>query len=212
MKVLNPLSRVLDHILGQRSKIAVLRVLYDHNSELNGREVARRAGINPRSAHSALNGLVKLGLLQKDIVGNNHVYSINPSSYLSTHALGGLFAEERLLPDTIAHKIGAAIKSRHIISIAWFGSTARGKRSPGSDLDLLVVIRDSRHARSIQEKIASMQEGVYASFGVSLNPYVIGAGEMLSRYNKQDVLIRSIVRDAVVLHGQPLAEVLADEP
>ena len=212
MKRAVPLTRSLDSILGQKSKVAVLRVLYDRHEELNGREIARRAGLAPRAANVALNDLARTGLVDKTIVGNNHIYSINSSNYLSSSALGNLFQEESALPGTIAREVAAAVKSDHVVTVAWFGSTATGKRKAASDFDLLVILRDSHDSNSVKKKLEGTQEAFSESFGIRLMPYVLGAGELVSRYRKGDRLIREIIRDAIVLFGKPLSEVIIDEP
>lgn len=204
------LSRILDDILGSHSKIAVLRVLFAQE-ELSGREVARRAGLSPRAASLALTELVKAGILHKHAVGSNHLFAISRKRYIVSSALGNLFQEEELLASTMGHRIMQSIGHNRCISVAVFGSYARGEAQPGSDFDVLVLLDDSYRVPKVKETLQNGAEKFHDLFGVNLAPYVIGAAEFADRLNKGDKLIKAMVREARVISGKPLSEVLVDE-
>ncbi|TBR22004.1 nucleotidyltransferase domain-containing protein [bacterium] len=212
MKQHHPIRRQLDAILGSRAKVCVLRSLSGADSGLNGREVARRAGLAPRSAQLALADLVRIGIIDMKEVGNNHIFSINRGFHLYSSGLGIALDEEKSTPESIALSISRTIRGDHVVTIAWFGSMARGQRSLDSDMDLLVVVKDSRSACRVREKIIKEAPALRRKFGIRLEPYVLGSGELAARFDEKDPLVRNMVKDAVLLHGKPLAEVLRDVP
>lgn len=204
------LSKALDEILGPHSKISVLRVLFMQD-ELSGREIARRAGLSPRAASMALTQLVRAGILHKHAVGSTHQFAVSRKRYLVSHALGNLFQEEELLASTMGHRILQSIGQDKCISVAIFGSYARGDASGKSDLDLLVLLDDSYRVPKVKEILQASASKFYDLFGVQLSPYVIGAAEFADRLGRGDKLIKSMVREARVISGKPLSEVLLNE-
>jgi len=95
--------------------------------------------------------------------------------------------------------------------VAVFGSYARGEANPGSDFDVLVLVDDSYRVPKIKETLQNGTEKFHDLFGVNLAPYVIGAAEFADRLKKGDKLIKAMVREARVISGKPLSEVLVDE-
>lgn len=204
------LSTSLDDILGPHSKISVLRVLFKQD-DISGREVARRAELSPRAASQALTWLVRAGIVRRKPVGATHLFSINRRSHLASSALENLFAEEKQLPGTIGQGIMEAIGRYKCVSLAIFGSFARGESAMGSDLDVLVLLKDSQRVPKVKALLAERAEKFQDSFGLRFAPYVIGAAEFADRFKKNDKLMKAMVREARVIAGKPLSEVLVDE-
>lgn len=204
------LSHALDDILGPHSKLSVLRVLFSQE-ELSGREVARRAGLSPRAASVALTQLVKAGILHKHSVGSTHQFGISSKRHLVRAALANLFHEEQDLADTMGNHVMQAIGHKKCASVAIFGSYARGEASQQSDLDVLVLLNDSYRVPQVKETLRKASERFYDLFGVPLAPYVIGTGEFSDRLKKGDKLMKAMVREARVVSGKPLSEVVLND-
>jgi predicted nucleotidyltransferase len=204
------LSKALDEILGPHSKISVLRVLFTQD-ELSGREIARRAGLSPRAASLALTQLVKAGILRKHSVGSTHQFAVSRKRYLVSAALGNLFQKEELLASTMGHRIMQSIGRDKCVTVAIFGSFARGEASAKSDFDVLVLLDDSYRIPKVKATLQAGAAKFYDLFGVQLSPYVIGAAEFADRLKTGDKLMKAMVREARVISGKPLSEVLLNE-
>lgn len=204
------LSCALDSILGPHSKISVLRVLFSQDG-LTGREVARRAGLSPRAASLALSHLVRIGLVGRKAVGGTHQFALNRERTLVSGTLGRLFAAEADLPAAIGRRLLKIVGAGKCVSIALFGSHARGDAEAESDLDVLVLVGDSSQATKAKKALDDGDGKFYAAFGLHLSPYVVGAAEFTDRLKKGDRLMKAMLRDARVIAGKPLAEVVVDE-
>lgn len=204
------LSNLLDDVLGPHSKVSVLRVLFAQDG-LNGREVARRAGLSPRAASQALTSLVQTGVLRRHAVGTAHLFSINRRRRLVSTALEGLFKEEQGLSGAMGRDIVRVVGRNNYVSVAVFGSYARGESTPKSDLDILVILRDPRRASRVRALLSEHGEAFQEAFSLRLSPYVIGAAEFAGRFKEGDRLVRSMVKEARVIAGKPLAEAVVDE-
>jgi hypothetical protein len=204
------LSRILDEVLGSRSKIAALRALFSQ-ADLSGREVARRAGLSPRAASLALSELVGLGVVGRRELGGTHQFAINRDRHMVHAALQNLFAAEAGLPEAIGRRLLELAGEGQCVSIALFGSYARGTAAAGSDLDVLFLLKDPRQVPRIKQRLGEGGEAFHRSFGLQLSPYVLASGEFAARLHKGDKLIQGMVREARVIAGKPLAEAVVDE-
>lgn len=212
MKEYISVRRQLDGILGSRAKVAVLRVLHDGGLRLNGREVARKAGLTARSAHLALGSLAELGVVNMEAVGNNHVFSLNKALRLLSPSLSAVFEAEKAAPAALAREVVGLLRGETVLTVAWFGSVARGERSSASDMDVVVVLKDARAAGAARRRLEEHGPAFRRRFGLHVAPYVLGAKDLARKFDAGDPLAVNIVKDAVLLHGKPLAEVLSDAP
>lgn len=167
--------------------------------------------MSPRAASLALSHLVRLGIVGRKTVGGAHQFAVNRERQLVFGALGDLFAEEKALSTTIGRRLLAVVDRGKCVSIALFGSYARGDAAVGSDLDVLFVLRDSDRVPEARKALDEADGRFAASFGLRLSPYVIGAAEFVDRMKKGDRLMKAMVREARVIAGKPLAEVIVDE-
>lgn len=204
------IPRILDDLLGQHSKVAVLRVL-SREEELVGRAIARRTGLSPRTAHEALGELTRQNIVIMNVVGTAHVFSLNRKRYIVKDMLSPLFEQERNLIPTMAKELRRLISGNRVVSMAVFGSLARGESKPQSDLDLFVLVRNGANAKPVGRLLEETRNGFTDRFGMFLSPYVVSIGDFAKRLKRKDKLIRSILREGWVVWGKPLAEVLVDE-
>jgi len=73
----------IDNVLDSPSKLAVLRVLASRKGfKATGREIAKLAGYSVPSTHESLKDLHTKDILLRDIIGKQHVYSLNEESRL----------------------------------------------------------------------------------------------------------------------------------
>lgn len=205
------IGRLLDDVLGSKSKIRILRVLA-RADELTGRDLARRAGISAASAHAAAMALSRLGIVRYQRKGSGIVYSMHSSHHLvGTAGLGLLLSEEEGYLHTAAFELVRKIKTGWIESLVLFGSAARGEAGLSSDIDICVLCGDSCRVTEVKQELLKRIPAIRDRFGLRVSPYVSGVGEFLDRYDKGEKLIRNIVREGVVVSGKPLSEVLSHE-
>lgn len=91
MKITNPLDKILDN----EAKVKILRFLFKTNAEWNGRQIAREIKITPTTAHKALQGLNREGVLILRNMGKTHVYTLNKDNFVVSELLKPLFDNEK---------------------------------------------------------------------------------------------------------------------
>lgn len=86
----------LDDILGSKTKIKVLRffILGKGGQRVTGRQIAKAIKVSPPAAHAALKSLYREGLVNREIISRQHIYSLNQANRLVKDILKPSFGRE----------------------------------------------------------------------------------------------------------------------
>ncbi len=166
----------LEDILGSKIKIRILRLFYRTKGSYTGRDIAKLIDCSPEATRKALNDLVSNGLLKLDYVGTSHNYYLNEDHMLVDKVVKkAFFAEQnsiREIARIFKEQLGDGFQKAVI-----FGSVAKKKERPDSDIDILVVIRNSTNLDSIEDQVNKAANLATAASGNPVMPIVIQAGE-----------------------------------
>ena len=201
----------LDLVEGSPAKVRVLRFLCRKGGEWTGRRIAAELGMNPVTTHRALRELHEATVLDFRKGGNNFFYSLRDGHYLVRKLLRPLFEAEsragsRLL-ELLMGMLPAPLKKR-VVSVAVYGSVARGEERPTSDIDLLVLVDSEQVKQKVLKALAGLPEVVEEEFGNSIALYLNTAREGLQKSRLP--LFQNILLHHDLLWGSPLEEVLRD--
>jgi predicted nucleotidyltransferase len=209
------LLRPLDAILASPAKVKVLRALLAIGDGTSGRKVARLAGVEVPSAFRALADLSAMGVIHREHLESQHLYSVNDANPLVRDGLRPLFDAERqrvsdvfewlreLLADHVAR--GA------VHSAVLYGSAARGDDRPESDVDLLVVTTTDEAVREIHSHIVEQASEMDERFGLDLSPLVISHRRLREQLAAGDVVMATAIREGRQVAGEPLYELVPAE-
>ena len=203
----------LDHMLGTQAKVRLLRALAALTSPVSGREAQRLARVRSVSgAGRALADLTDLGILSRDETSGSHLYRVNRSHALAPYILALFDAEEMqwgILREALAEGLRAADLAEAVCSVVIFGSTARGDAHPGSDLDLLVIVKDADDVGSVRRAILAVDPALRERLGLRASPYVLARADAAARTSDGDPLMAAVRTEGRTLLGDSFAEVLA---
>jgi predicted nucleotidyltransferase len=161
-----------ERLLGSRSRIAVLTALLGSpGTEWTGRELARRAGLSPTQALSALRAFESEGVCRQRRIGRASVWSVDPDHFV-TKALGPLVNLDQTAQRRLAQTVEAALKGSGAAEAYLFGSVATGGEEASSDVDLMVVFPDDKRARAWHARMEGLRASVQAQFSSFLSPVV----------------------------------------
>lgn len=210
MRLNNPLDTVLDSGI----KIRILRIFCQTNIELNGRQVAREVKVTPKTAHRVLLALVNEGVLFMKNVGRTYLFELNKENLLVKDVLKVVFNLEKKVSSKIFEVILGEIKKSslkdEIVSLALFGSIHDKNDRPGSDVDILVIIKNSAVQGRVEKFFEDIEAKTAPLIGNSLSAYVNTiAGFRTKVKNKLPVII-NILKSHHLLYGKPLKELLHD--
>ncbi len=201
----------LDDLLGQRSKVSILRHLCRTRAELSGRQLAVDLNLSPWACHLALQELVDQGVLAMRAVGHAHLFRLNEGNYVVEQLLQPLFEREaNLLEDAVRHIVADLPDS--VVSVILYGSVARREERPYSDIDLLVLVAATREHEPVQDLFDRKNESHVGRFGSVLAPLILPVAEFRRRFRQGDALLREIARTGRPIFGASIAEVISRVP
>ena len=194
------LNEPLDDVLSSRSKVAVIRVLCASPAPLNGREIARRAGVAPGHAQRVLADLVAAGLLLSRDQGRAITYEFaNPESEITRHLRDLFMAEGQRYREVVD---GLVKQAKGVLSVVLFGSEARRAATPGSDTDLLIVVE--RKTERLEAEVGDICIRLAAEHQLALSWLVADVAELRGWAEEGNDLWQSIQAEGVRLAGKPL--------
>ncbi len=192
---------------GNTLDLPVLRALWRAGSPLTGQETHRVTGVGTYGGvRYALERLRRHGLVDGRAVGGSRLFTLN-REHLLYPALEAAF--ERLDPQRDLRERVETLAGRHYpagdVTVAVFGSVARGEAGPDSDLDLLAVVprEDDRAAAFVDELETSARSWT----GGPVQVLVHTSASLGAAASADDPLVTSLRRDARVLVG-PSIDVL----
>lgn len=208
------LFNALNEVLGSTTKVQILRALMPLGARVSGNEARALAGVRSKSAMlGALRALVDLGIVERDDTRRIQLFRINrnhdlvpPLTALFT-AEGERFARLRTALEEVLD--GGAVRE-HTLSIILFGSNARGDAKPGSDVDLLVVVRDEPAVEPVHDAVIGAYPELWRRFGLRISPYVLDRDRVRERYRDGDPLMQNIASEGRTLYGTHFHEIVGE--
>ncbi|MFH2202241.1 MAG: nucleotidyltransferase domain-containing protein [Elusimicrobiota bacterium] len=203
----NYLKRPLDSILSAPSNIAVLRVLKDTKQGMSGRAVAREAGFQHGAIRAAIAKLEVLGLIDRQGSGKTQLIRLNFEHHLVRDVLLPMFAAEKRTMGELRALLRKEFKDEAVVATL-FGSAARGEEEPGSDIDILLVVKNGGKAKLLA-KAEALGSKLAQRYGLRLSPLIRTAHELKSRPRRADPLINNILAEGIDLLDTSLEDFLA---
>ena len=204
------LNKPLTNILDSQAKIICLRLLCNHPTEINGRQLSKIVRLSPTTVHKAMKELANEQIIVLKNYGNSHVYELNKTNRIVVEILKPLFNKEKVILDNFIKDVIQRIKKselkNRISSIVLFGSVHEGTEKPSSDIDLCVVVKESKDKKKVEDLIFDLDSTLMAQIGMSIEPYIKTISEF--KKDKELGVIKSILKSNRVIWGQSLEKIL----
>ncbi len=199
------INKVLDEIFHTWSNAAVLRALLDTNTGFSGNEVARVAGMNPRSAFKALTSLEVLGLVNRVIGGRDHIFTLNREHYLVQEIVLKIYQVESKFFNEVISALSKILKG-HVNSAVIFGSVARKEEKPLSDLDICCIVNSQSDVSVVRDLLNKNSSVLYKKYGIKLAPVIFIKAQFLKKSKTK--LIKDIAKEGILVAGKSLKGLL----
>lgn len=200
----------LNQIFAQKSKVKILRILALYKKEATIREISRESKITPPNTSRILKELEKEGVIISKKAGRSILHSLNFNHYLVKKIIQPAFENEKRAKESLIKFLIAKLNFQ-TESIVLFGSIARQKELPSSDIDLLFIISDQANPKDLEEKISILNYQIAERFGNSISPMIVKISEFQDRFRKNDKFIKTISREGEVLQGRLISEILCQK-
>lgn len=204
----------LDTILNSKSKIAIIRLLVSKTGgfKATGRAIATLTHFSAPAAHTALKELLNQGIVHVELLGNQHIYSLDANNRMVQKILRPIFKEETSLKDEIRnflilHLQRTGMKQK-IVSLILYGSMQQGTMRDGSDVDIAVIIKNKKDTEEIEGKfLHTIATQFHDYFKAHLDPYIKTAAEFRARLKKNLPPVSTLMKSYSVLYGKEPLEI-----
>jgi len=158
------------------------------------KEISRDTGIGSGTVNVFLNNIYKDKILNKEIVGNVHLYNLNNESEI--------VKQMKILNTIIEFKKNKLIEEflkndDSIISIILYGSHANGEYDSKSDIDLVILVNKKKQFTNAIQKLESKIKKI-----ISSQIFTISDWQKIKEKDK--IFYDSIIRNHIVLYGSGL--------
>lgn len=161
----------------------VLGLLLLHpDTQLHGREIARRTGLPAGTITRELGKLTSVGLLQREKRGNQQLYRADKSCPVFAE-LASILRKTSGLADVLGTALAPVADKIDVAFI--YGSVARGKETAGSDIDLMLV------GQLGFDEAVQLLWPLQAELSREINPQVLGRQEFAAR--AQEAFMRDVL-------------------
>jgi len=200
-------DRPLDHVLGARPKVALLRLLLRTRGEHTGRSLAKRVDFDSKTCHAALRDLARQGVVEHRRAGSSILYRVNERHVLVRELLEPLFDREGTFLSGYARELRSRLRAP-LVSLVLFGSVARGEERPTSDVDLIVIVPDASAVPKAEEGVDQAAADLAGRYGNPPQVIVLDRETFGRKARTGDPLISEVLRTGRVLVGKSIAKVL----
>lgn len=203
----------INEIMDSPSKLAILRVFASREGlKATGREIARLAGFSVPSTHESLKNLYARNILVREIIGRQHIYSLNEEDRIVRKIIRPMFEVENNykeeIGDLLLEEIEDAGLKKAVVSLILYGSVQKETAQKGSDVDVAVVVARPTDVDRVFEVFNSgIEERFKSFFGVHLDFYVKSALEFRKRLQKNLPPVSTLMKSYSVLYGKEPLEV-----
>ena len=201
------LNKPLNTILGNKTRVEILRTFFKYPGEFTGRHVARLCKLPQATVQKQLQVLADNNILNFKQVGRSKTFSLNTENILYP-ALKALYEAESKVLSQIENLIKQTIKRspylrNQFVHASIYGSVVTGEETSQSDIDLFLLSLDDFDKNRVNEKLEKLQEKILATSGMYLHPYVLSLKDW-KKMNKS--LLRSIEENSKLIYGEDLKE------
>jgi len=203
------MNNKLDSILDSKSKVKIIRLFTSRTKDFmaSGREVARFVKLSPPTAHRALKELLDEHIVERHIIGNQHIYKLNYIHRTVKEILSPAFGKERMLKDDIARYLVTALKRHKLLtpieSLILYGSSARDITRSESDCDIAVIVRNEKSRDKIEQCfLDEISPRFFSYFGIHLDPYIKTSAEFTLRLERRLPPVSTLMKSYLVVHGK----------
>ena len=203
----------IEEIVDSSSKLAILRAFASRRGlKATGRHIAKLVGYSAPSTHESLKDLHERNILKLEVIGKQHIYTLNEDDRIVKKIIRPMFAAESNIKNEIRDFLldefkRTKIKSK-ISSLILYGSMQTETAKKGSDVDVVVVVSRFVDLQPVEDAFLSeIAPRFKAYFGVQVDPYIKSAAEFKERLKKNQPPVSTLMKFYSVLYGKEPLEV-----
>jgi predicted nucleotidyltransferase len=206
-------SLQMHEVLDSPSKVAILRILASRQGmKATGREIAKLSGFSVPSTHDSLKSLHDRQILNLEIIGKQHIYTLNEEARIVQKIIRPMFEAESGVKNEMRDFLLSEFKKAHVkqavVSLILYGSAQKGTAHKGSDLDVAIVVDKAAYVSLVSKLfIEIIMPKFKAYFGAQVDPYIKSALEFRHLLKKNQSPVSTLIQSYSVLYGKEPLEI-----
>jgi predicted nucleotidyltransferase len=190
--------RMLEKIIGKKSKIKILRLLLNNkDQEYCLDDIAKYTGMSCGTIYPSLKELLEARVITQRKVGRSLLYTINKTHILFPQIKELIHLEKKSLR-RVAEQFVVSLDKKGIVAIILFGSVARAEFNEKSDIDILIVYRH----KNVKEEIDLLVDKFLEIYDVHVVPLFLTKPEVLERIKRFDNFLITLINEGQLLYGE----------
>ena len=156
-------------------KLKIIEFLLKHEVSMSEREIASVLRISHMSVNRTMRELAESNLVHYITIGKAHLWKVNRESF-AYKALERFMDSLRAMPNPLSELKRVIMRhlSKSLVKrVVLFGSVARGKEKPDSDIDLFILVENIQDQKALEESIEKLSTECLEVFGNRLAPYIL---------------------------------------
>lgn len=200
------LHEYLDEVLGSKASVRVLKSLVRYRGKVfTIRELARTSGLSHPEVSLVVKDLERKGVVRLQPVGRAQQVVLNEESYILKSIVEPMIKAEENTLNSLVSKVKPFFEDKRVMSVAIFGSVAKGLETKASDIDLLIVADDRELAN---ERAARASAAALSEFGWGLSPTIMDRTLFVRKQNGD--FVKSVLQSYKLVYGRDLKELVGD--
>ena len=200
--------QLIENLFKSKGRIKVLKKLSQHRDWwFNTTELSGDMSINKGAISKILTSLEKDSLIIVNRKGKIKIFKLNGQNAFVTQIMMPVFSMEDEFFKNIKKSITKSFPLEYIASVILYGSYAKGTERLDSDIDIMVVAKNSifeKKCEPVREKLSS----IFLDKGLLLTIDIISRKEFRRLYMQKEPAVLSIAKTGIVLKGENINEMI----
>jgi predicted nucleotidyltransferase len=196
----------LEEILASKVKIAVMKLMcLNPEKRYTGREMARLLKISASRVSEVLELFRKNAVVKRERVGKALQWGLNKESALVNEVSSLINLEGKIYRELKSRIYETLIKEKSIIKVVLYGSVARKKEKPESNIDVFILVRTKKDKELAADLVGKLNKYLLPRYGNVISEVIyserewkdMGRTKIFKKIESEGeiILIREEIRD-----------------
>jgi len=151
----------------------------------SGRELARLLNVSASRTSEILELFRKYGVVNRIRIGNTSEWTLNKESILVKKLSNVFNIEEKIYLDLKSQIYKTFSKEKNILKVILYGSVARGKEQPNSDIDLFILVNNEKNKELAAELVHKLNISLLPRYGNVITELIYSKEEWKLKKNSK---------------------------
>ena len=177
---------ILEETLSSRIKISIMKTLHRYpEKRFSGRELARLLNLSASRTSEILELFRKYGVVNRIRIGNTSEWTLNKESILVKKLSNVFNIEEKIYLDLKSKIYKTFSNEKNILKVILYGSVARGKEQPNSDIDLFILVKNEKNKELAAELVHKLNISLLPRYGNVISELIYSKEEWKLKKNSK---------------------------